>query len=117
MRIFLLLLLVFTTTAAGAGPYDGRYKPDTPAGESWDCRNIGQDGGAVLLTANIFCALGTRFTLRDPVKLSGMDGTLYDAICQADGAPWQRRILILRTDTGITVVQKGGHISPLRKCE
>jgi len=46
-----------------------------------------------------------------------MDATLYDAICRADGAPWHRRIMIMRTENGITVIQKGARISMLRKCE
>lgn len=112
-----LLLLVASTLAAGAGPYDGRYRPDHPSGDSWDCRTIGKDLGAVLLTSNIFFALGTRCTLRDAVGVVGMDGTLYDAICRADGEPWQRRIMIMKTESGIAVIQKGGHISLLRKCE
>jgi hypothetical protein len=117
MRAVLPLFLAVMATTAMAGPYDGRYRPDTPAGESWDCNSIGQDKGAVLLTTNIFFALGTRCTLRDPVAVSGMDATLYNAICKADGDPWERRIMIMRTENGITVVQKGAHISPLRKCE
>ncbi|MEH6644324.1 hypothetical protein [Sulfitobacter sp.] len=117
MRFALLLLLLSSMTSeAGAGPYDGRYRPDHPSGDSWDCKNIGKEKGAVLLTSNIFFALGSRCTLRDPVGVSGMDATLYDAICRADGEPWQRRIMIMRTDTGIAVVQKGARISLLRKC-
>jgi hypothetical protein len=117
MRIALFIVLSVISSAVWAGPYDGRYTPDTPEGELWDCKSVGKDGGAVLLTTNIFFALGTRCTLRDPVHLSGMDATLYNAICRSDGAPWERRIMIMRTAAGITVVQKGGHISPLRKCE
>lgn len=116
---FALLTLALSVMAASvwAGPYDGRYRPDHPSGDSWDCKRIGQDGGAILLTSNIFFALGSRCNLRDPVRVSGMDATLYDAICRADGAPWQRRIMIMKTDTGIAVVQSGARISMLRKCE
>lgn len=118
MRFALSLIwLAASAVAVGAGPYDGRYRPDHPSGDSWDCTSIGKDQGAVLLTSNIFFALGTRCTLRDPVGVTGMDGTLYDAICRADGEPWQRRIMIMKTDSGIAVIQKGGHINLLRRCE
>jgi hypothetical protein len=117
MRFFLLPLLAVLAVPAGAGPYDGRYRPDHPSGDSWDCKAIGKDGGAVLLTSNVFFALGSRCTLRDPVAVSGMEATLYDAICRADGAPWHRRIMIMKTETGIGVIQKGARISMLRKCE
>lgn len=118
MRFALSLILLLASAAAiGAGPYDGRYRPDHPSGDSWDCKSIGKDQGAVLLTSNIFFALGTRCTLRDPVGVSGMGGTLYDAICRADGEPWQRRIMIMKTESGIAVIQKGGHINLLRRCE
>lgn len=117
MRFILSMLVTVTAAAAWAGPYDGRYRPDHPSGDSWDCRNIGQDGGAVLLTSSIFFALGSRCTLRDPVRVTGLDATLYDAICRADGTPFQRRIMIMKTENGIAVVQKGARISLLRKCE
>jgi hypothetical protein len=117
MRFFLLPLLAVLAVPAGAGPYDGRYRPDHPSGDSWDCKAIGKDGGAVLLTSNVFFALGSRCILRDPVAVSGMEATLYDAICRADGAPWHRRIMIMKTETGIGVIQKGARISMLRKCE
>ena len=106
-----------TATSAWAGPYDGRYRPDHPSGDSWDCTSIGKDGGAILLTSNIFFAVGTRFNLRDATRVGGMDATLYSAICRADGEPWERRIMIMRADTGIAVIQKGARISMLRKCE
>ncbi|MEP3676223.1 hypothetical protein [Sulfitobacter sp.] len=112
-----LVLLAVSAVAVGAGPYDGRYRPDHSSGDSWDCKSIGQDQGAVLLTSNIFFALGTRCTLRDPVAVTGMDGTLYNAICRADGEPWHRRILIMNRENGIAVIQKGGHINLLRRCE
>ncbi|KEJ90584.1 hypothetical protein [Sulfitobacter donghicola] len=117
MRFFLPLLFIAIAVAAGAGPHDGRYRPDHPSGDSWDCKSIGKDGGAILLTSNLFFAVGSRCTLRDPVAVSGMDAVLYDAICRADGAPWHRRIMIMKTENGISVIQKGGRISMLRKCE
>lgn len=118
MRYVLPVLLAALFAAqAWAGPYDGRYRPDHPSGDSWDCKNIGQDGGAILLTSGGFFAVGSRCTLRDGVRVTGMDATLYDAICQADGAPWQRRIMIMKTENGIAVIQKGARISMLRKCE
>ncbi|MCX7565818.1 hypothetical protein OS189_05640 [Sulfitobacter sp. F26169L] len=117
MRVLLTMLLAVLATAAWSGPYDGRYRPDHPSGDSWDCKSIGKDGGAILLTSSIFFAVGSRCTLRDGVAVSGMDATLYDAICRADGEPWHRRIMIMKTDNGIAVVQKGARISMLRKCE
>ena len=117
MRFVLPLLLAVLAASAGAGPLDGRYRPDHPSGDSWDCKTIGQDGGAILLTSNVFFAVGSRCTLREPVAVSGMEATLYDAICRTDGAPWHRRIMIMKTDAGISVIQKGARISMLRKCE
>jgi hypothetical protein len=118
MRIALLtFLLSVVATVVWAGPFDGRYRPDHAGGDSWDCKTIGKDGGAILITSSLFFAVGSRCTLRDPQRVSGMDATLYDAICQSDGAPWERRIMIMKTDTGIAVVQKGARFSLLRKCE
>lgn len=118
MRIALLILaLSVLATTAWAGPYDGRYRPDHPSGDSWDCKAVGKDGGVILLTSNIFFAVGSRCNLRDPVNVSGMDATLYDAICRADGAPWQRRIMIMKTANGIAVIQSGAKVSMLRRCE
>ena len=114
-----LFTLVFAVlaTQAWAGPYDGRYRPDHPSGDSWDCKRVGKNGGAILFTSNIFFAVGSRCNLRDPVRVSGLDATLYNAICRADGEPWQRRIMIMKTDNGIAVIQSGARISLLRRCE
>jgi len=117
MRFVLPLVLLALAAPAGAGPYDGRYRPAHPDGDSWDCKRVGKAGGVILLTYNIFFTVGGRCTLRDPVGVSGMDATLYNAICQADGDPWQRRIMIMRTEDGIAVIQKGARISMLRRCE
>lgn len=118
MRLpLLILLLSVLAPAVWAGPFDGRYRPDTPGGESWDCKTIGRDGGAILITSSLMFAVGSRCTLRDPKQVGGMDSTLYDAICRTDGAPWQRRVMIMKTETGVAVVQKGARISLLRKCE
>lgn len=116
-NVLSMLVLSVIATSAWAGPYDGRYRPDHPSGDSWDCKRVGKDEGAILLTSNIFFAVGSRCNLRDPVRVTGMDATLYSAICRADGEPWERRIMIMKTDTGIAVVQSGARISMLRKCE
>jgi len=118
MRAFLpLLMIAVSAIAAGAGPYDGRYRPDGPEGADWDCTTVGEDGGAILLSSSLFFAVGSRCSLRDPVDVIGMDATLYDAICQTDAAPWHRRIMIMDTENGITVIQKGARISQLRQCD
>tara|TARA_R110002020_G_scaffold247041_2_gene460982 strand:- start:25399 stop:25755 length:357 start_codon:yes stop_codon:yes gene_type:complete len=118
MRFALFMIAVsLMASAAWAGSYDGRYRPDHPSGDSWDCKTIGEDGGAILITSSLFFAVGSRCSLRDATRISGMDATLYDAICRTDGAPWQRKVMIMATDTGIAVIQKGARISLLRKCE
>ncbi len=118
MRALLpILLLPLLCAAAEAGPYDGRYRPEQESGDTWDCKSIGIDGGAILITSGTFFAVGSRCALRNPVNVEGMDATLYDAICRAEADPWQRRIMIMKTGTGIAVLQKGAHISFLRRCE
>ena len=117
MRAVLPLVFAVWAASAWAGPYDGRYRPDHPSGDNWDCKTIGKDRGAILLTSDIFFALGTRCTLRNARSVARMDATLYDAICRADGEPWERRIMIMKREGGIAVIQKGGHINLLRKCE
>ncbi|MEP1767187.1 MAG: hypothetical protein ABJJ53_11190 [Sulfitobacter sp.] len=111
-----LLLMAVSAVGAGAGPYDGRYRPIGPEGDTWDCTSVGEEGGAILLNSSFFFAVGSRCSLRDPVPVVGMDATLYDAICRTDGAPWHRRIMIMRSENGITVVQKGARISKLQSC-
>jgi hypothetical protein len=118
MRIVLpLLLAIVTATVAGAGPYDGRYRPESPEGDDWDCKTIGRDHGAILMTSTVFFALGSRCTLRNPVVVGELDSTLYQAICRSDAKPWHTRIMIMKTNDGIAVIQKGARISKLRKCE
>ena len=55
MRFALSMIAVsLMASAVWAGPYDGRYRPDHPSGDSWDCKTIGKDGGAILITSNLF---------------------------------------------------------------
>lgn len=102
---------------AAAGPYDGRYRPNHPDADLWDCETIGKMGGALAIANDAFIGIGSRCALQNGKRLRGMDGSIYDAVCQGKGGPWRTRLIILQTPVGITMVEKGGKVVALQQCE
>ena len=53
--------------------------------------------------------------LTKPTKVRGMDAVLYDAICSSEGEQYSYRVMLMRRDNGIYVVQNG-YASEWRSC-
>ncbi|MCX7286767.1 MAG: hypothetical protein NTW20_04220 [Rhodobacterales bacterium] len=98
-----------------AGPFDGLYRPDQPWAESWDCRTVGSDGGAVAIEGDMFKGVESACKLTNPVPVTGMDAMLYDAECAADGETVSYRLMLLRLPEGVAVIEDGA-VSPLVSC-
>lgn len=113
----LIVLLLLLPQLAGAGPYDGRYRPDHPDADRWDCVTIGKAGGALAIANDAFIGIGSRCALQNGRRLRGMDASLYDAICRGKNAPWRTRLMIMNTQMGITIVETGGKVVALQRCE
>ncbi len=101
------IALFVATGVANATPYDGLYRPDAQWAETWDCKTIGLDGGAMSIAGDIYTSVENQCTLTKPTAIRDMDATLYDAECSAEGDDYFYRLMILETDTGVTIISNG----------
>jgi len=115
-RFATFLVAMSVAGSALATPYDGIYRPDAPWAENWDCQTIGMDGGAMEIAGNIYTAVENQCTLTNPTGIRGMDATLYDAVCSAEGDDYFYRMMILKTDIGVTTISNG-YASAWKRCE
>ena len=112
---FLLALLLATPLAAQETPYDGNYRPLYDSG-TWDCKSVGQDGGALRIGAGKFFGVESTCSLRNATNVRDMDATLYDMTCEGEGDVWTRRVMIMEREGGIAMIYDGGIFSPLDRC-
>ncbi|MBY6003735.1 hypothetical protein KUV62_07445 [Salipiger bermudensis] len=115
MRWGATLALVVAALPAAAVALEGLYRPAYDWADGWDCRSIGREGGAVVLTPNAFIGVGSRCSLADPTEVRGMQARLYDATCREGTRVRTDRIMVLRTDGGIAII-RGGAISLFAAC-
>ncbi|AXI48632.1 hypothetical protein C1J03_23105 [Sulfitobacter sp. SK012] len=112
-----LWVLILLPSFALAGPYDGRYRPDVDVSADWDCTTIGQDGGAIAIANGAFFGVESRCALQNETAVRDMDATLFDLVCSGEGEAWQRRVMVMKTQSGIAMIENGGTVMRLRRCE
>lgn len=114
MRISSVLFAVSLPCLASAGDYDGVYRP---AGyQGWDCKTIGSDGGALAIKAGQFFGVESACDLTNPTPVRGMDATLFDMICSAEGESYSERLMIMHSAEGGIVTIRNGYASALERC-
>jgi hypothetical protein len=111
MRSALLLVLAATPALA----FDGLYRPDQPWAEGWDCKTVGMDGGALAVRDGKSYGVENTCELTNPTAVRGMDGILYDAVCQGDGESESYRMMLMRVDGGLAVI-RDGFVNVLKDC-
>jgi hypothetical protein len=104
IRFATVMAVLLATGTANATPYDGLYRPDAAWADYWNCKTIGLDGGAMSIAGNVFTAVENQCTLTNPTAIRDMDATLYDVVCSAEGDDYFYRMMILKTDTGVTII-------------
>ncbi|MFN3991313.1 MAG: hypothetical protein ACK4IU_00210 [Tabrizicola flagellatus] len=109
-----VFLLAVSAGAVAAGPFDGVYRPD--GADSWDCRTVGSDGGALMIRDGQFHGVESLCRLTNPVEVRGMSAVLYDAECDGEGESYSYRMMLMRVPEGLAMVQDG-HVSLLERCE
>ena len=115
-RVFLIGLLIVAQPAF-AQSYEGRYRPAGVSGEGWDCKNIGIDGGALAIANGAFFGVESRCSLANATAIRDMDATLFDMVCMGEGETWTRRVMLMSTQNGIAIIENGGEVSHLARCE
>jgi len=113
----IILVMLAWSGAAIAGPYDGIFRPDGDWAKDWDCDTVGMGGGAYSFSGNQYRGIESLCILNKPTPVRGMDATLFDADCTAEGDSYSYRIMVMKTDVGIAVILPGGDVTFLRRCE
>lgn len=112
----LLLTALFALTAlpAGAGQFDGVYKP---AGLSWSCqaRDLGMDGGAVGVFGDQFLGVENTCTLTNPTPIPGLGAVAYTAECNGEGMTYTYPLMLMTQDNGIYVITEG-YVADWTRC-
>ncbi|MEO9822125.1 MAG: hypothetical protein ABJ370_21575 [Paracoccaceae bacterium] len=116
MKLWVFFLLPFTATSALAlGEYDGIYKPAADWANDWDCKRLGQDGGAMAVINNQFIGVERACRLSNPVNVRDIDATLFDADCSAEGKGMTERMMLMEMSDGIAVLTNGSVVL-LKQC-
>ncbi len=101
MRFALIATFALAAGTAGAGPYDGVFRPNYDFAKSWDCEAIGTQGGALAVNGRVFHGIGHNCALTDPVEVRDMNATLYDAECSGEGQDYRERLMLMEHEFGI----------------
>ncbi len=62
-----------TSAATAAGPFDGIYRPGYDFAVSWNCTDIGMDGGAFAIQEHELIGVEDYCEWTDPVRVNGMN--------------------------------------------
>ena len=90
-----------TSVLADTSVFDGLYKPRGSEFESWDCKTVGSDGGAMSIDNNILRGVESYCSLNNPVNVNGMNAVLFDADCAGEGYEWTDRVMFMSADFGV----------------
>ena len=93
--------------AAVVGPFDGLYRPNYDWALAWDCKSVGQDGGALAIEGDVLTAIDNSCALSEPVEIRDMHAVLYDADCTGEGGASAGRIMLMTHDFGLYVIRDG----------
>ena len=107
MHIILAIFALLAPIQAVAGPFDGLFRPNYDWAESWDCKSVGRDGGAMAIDGEKVWGIDNPCTLSDPVEVRGMSAVLYDLTCAGEGEPYSERAMIMAHPFGVYVVTDG----------
>lgn len=110
-------------TAASAGP-----DPDTLALlermqgvyrvlPSWNCRDIGMDGGAVAVLDAQMIGVETTCDLTDGMAVGSHGTALFKARCTGEGETWEEEIILQRDMFGRLAVLHGDGVAIWETCD
>ena len=103
----LLCFILSLAAANAAGPFDGTYRPNYDFAVSWNCTDIGTDGGALAIRDHELFGVESYCRLTEPVRVNGMHAILYNGICAAEGYEYSERIMLMKSDHGVYVIRDG----------
>ena len=107
MPCALLCFVLSFAAANAAGPFDGTYRPNYDFAVSWNCTDIGMDGGALAIRDHELFGVESLCRLTEPVRVNGMNAILYNGICAGEGYEYSERIMLMKNDHGVYVIRDG----------
>ncbi|SMH57977.1 hypothetical protein [Maritimibacter sp. HL-12] len=102
-----LFVLAIAPGLAFATPYDGLYRPNYDFAATWDCTDVGMEGGALAIEGDRLFGVENICELAEPVELRGMNAVLYDATCDGEGTRYEERVMLMAHDFGVYVIRDG----------
>jgi len=91
----------------------GKYRP-VP---SWDCGEIGRDGGATAIVGNKLESLETTCELTNGQAVGSFGAALFQASCTGEGDTWQDEYILQRDEWGSLAVLRTDAVSLWQACE
>ena len=102
MRVLFFIVFVLISGVSFAGEFDGKYRLN----KSWNCADVGSDGGAIMIDKGMFHGVESSCKMKKPTKVRDLDATLYDIECSGEGTTWTNRMMIMRKNGGVFILQK-----------
>jgi hypothetical protein len=100
-----------------ATPFDGLYRPAGPSGEGWSCDPafLGYHGAAFGIVDGYLVGREDDHCRLVEERHIGNQRIQYSAICSGEGEPFQERVIIARTPSGISL-DYGGEVIYWQSC-
>ena len=102
--------------ALAESPYDGLYV--ATGVEGWTCEpgEVGMEFGALAIEDGVLKGLENTCQLTNPTQVRGMVATLYDANCTGEGETYSYRLMLMKSDNGVYVIDDG-YVAEWTLCE
>ncbi|AZV77651.1 hypothetical protein EBB79_06925 [Parasedimentitalea marina] len=114
-RSLVFITAVLMSATGFAAPFDGLY---TSVDGTWSCNpeDLGMDGGVLGIQGAYLHGLENTCELTKPTSIRGMDAVLFDAQCSGEGEQYSYRVMIMRHEEGLYLVQDG-LVADWRRCQ
>lgn len=104
LRFILLVAGILMPSTLLAGEFDGTYRYN----KSWNCKDVGSDGGALKISGNVIHGIENNCKLSNKTIVRGMNAALYDATCAGEGETYSERVMLMHApNRGIYVIRDG----------
>ena len=103
--VLIIISLANLISQAHAGPFDGKYRLN----KSWDCKNVGADGGVIRIGKGLFEAVDNTCIMKNPTKIRGMSGMLYDVECAGEGETFKECMLFISQNNKLFILSDTGN--------
>jgi hypothetical protein len=110
------VLILIGTAALADTPFEGVYLPLKADPATWDCRNIGFEGGAVAIEGNWLIDIENACELTNPTPVRGLHAILYDGQCAAEGEEYVERIMLMEQAHGGVFVIRDASVDLWKPC-